>query len=159
MIRSIALISALSLMPAVADAASTSAERSQVGTLRCSVASGVGLIITSRKALSCNFDSTSRRGKDRYVGSITKLGLDIGATTGGELVWAVYRVGSAPRRGGLAGRYAGVGAEATAGVGLGANALAGGPGQSLSLQPFSATGQTGLNIAAGVAELVLEKMR
>ena len=49
--------------------------------------------------------------------------------------------------GALAGSYVGVGAEATAGAGLGANALVGGTGRSFSLQPLSVQGQTGVNIA------------
>ena len=57
--------------------------------------------------------------------------------------------------GALAGGYAGVSAEATAGLGIGANALLGGSNKSIALQPLSVQGQEGLNIAVGVAELRL----
>jgi hypothetical protein len=41
------------------------------------------------------------------------------------------------------------------GVGVGANALVGGSRNSFALQPLSVQGQTGLNVAAGVARLEL----
>ena len=159
MLLAILATTAVLSLAGMASAANRPPESTQVGVMKCSVSPGVGLIITSRKALKCNFESAGSGRPDRYVGSITKLGVDIGATTSGELVWTVYRVGAAPRHGGLAGNYAGVGAEATVAVGLGANALVGGPARSISLQPFSVAGQTGLNIALGVSELTLESAR
>jgi hypothetical protein len=41
-------------------------------------------------------------------------------------------------------------------VGLGANVLVGGSQSSVALQPLSVEGQTGLNIAAGLAKFMLE---
>jgi uncharacterized protein DUF992 len=58
-------------------------------------------------------------------------------------------------RGALAGTYAGLGAQATAGAGVGANALIGGTGRSFSLQPLSIQGQTGINIAGGITTVTL----
>ena len=55
----------------------------------------------------------------------------------------------------LNGTYAGVSAEATVGVGVGANALVGGSVRSIVLQPLSVQAQEGLNIAAGVSSLQL----
>jgi hypothetical protein len=59
------------------------------------------------------------------------------------------------RRGELAGTYAGGAASATVGVGVGANALFGGSNNTVSLQPVSLQGQTGLSAAAGIASLEL----
>ena len=67
----------------------------------------------------------------------SKFDLDIGATTGGVLVWDVFAPEEGPKRRALAGNYEGVGASATVGVGLGANALAGGSNRSVALQPLS----------------------
>jgi len=92
------------------------------------------------------------------VGSITKFGLDLGATAGGEMVWAVF----APTNrkfGALAGDYGGATAEATVGVGLGANVLVGGSDRTVALQPVSVQGQAGLNVAAGVTDLRLRPAR
>jgi hypothetical protein len=52
-----------------------------------------------------------------------------------------------------------VGANASVGVGGGGNFLLGGPGNSYALQPISLQGQTGLNVAAGVAGLELQPVR
>ncbi|MBP0575028.1 DUF992 domain-containing protein, partial [Mycobacterium tuberculosis] len=55
----------------------------------------------------------------------------------------------------LEGTYLGASAEATIGVGLGANVLIGGFSRSIVLNPVSVQGQTGLTAAAGVAGLSL----
>jgi hypothetical protein len=129
-------------------------EHAKVGTLTCDISAGIGLIITSKKDVTCMFTPTAPGPKEVYVGSISKFGLDIGATTGGQMVWAV----DAPttrRFGALAGTYTGATGEATVGAGVGANVLVGGSNRTVSLQPLSVQGQAGLNVAAGVAELRL----
>ena len=45
------------------------------------------------------------------------------------------------------------------GVGVGANALVGGSHRSFALQPLSARGQVGVNLALGVAGLTLRSVR
>jgi hypothetical protein len=55
----------------------------------------------------------------------------------------------------LAGHYGGLTAGASVGVGVGANALIGGSGRTIALQPLSIEGTTGLNLAAGIGELTL----
>ena len=86
------------------------------------------------------------------------LGLDLGATTGGEMIWAVYAP-TTRRFGALAGHYAGATAEATVGAGLGANVLVGGSRRTIALQPIAVQGQAGLNVAVGVAGLDLRPAR
>ena len=44
-------------------------------------------------------------------------------------------------------------------VGLGANVLIGGSNRTVALQPVSVTGQVGLNLAVGVADLRLQVAR
>jgi Protein of unknown function (DUF992) len=72
-----------------------------------------------------------------------------------RLVWQVFAPTNVIGPGALAGGYGGVSAGAAVGVGLGANALAGGLNNSFALQPVSVEGQTGLNAFAGVAGLEL----
>ena len=128
----------------------------KVGSLRCEVSGGLGLIITSTKEMECVF--TNARGRrEHYFGKISKFGLDIGGTTRGVLAWDVFAPTDGPRRGALAGDYAGVAASATAGVGAGANALVGGSDRSFTLQPLSIQVQSGLNLSAGVASLTLRR--
>ena len=96
--------------------------------------------------------------REVYTGSITKFGLDLGATAGGEMVWAVYAPTNR-RFGALAGHYGGATAEATVGAGVGANVLVGGSNRTVTLQPVSVQGQAGLNVAAGVAGIDLQPAR
>ena len=69
------------------------------------------------------------------------------------MTWVVFAPGKIDR-GALAGKYAGGSAEGTVGVGVGANVLVGGK-KSITLQPVSVKGQTGLNLAAGISGLTL----
>lgn len=153
-------VAALALATMVALPMSTQAQpnRTKVGTLSCDVSGGIGLIITSKKELTCMFTPSQPGPREVYVGSISKFGLDLGATAGGEMVWAVYAP-STRRFGALAGNYGGATAEATVGAGLGANVLVGGSNRTVALQPISVQGQAGLNVAAGVAELRLRPAR
>ena len=45
------------------------------------------------------------------------------------------------------------------GVGFGGNFLVGGPSNAYALQPLSVQGQTGLNVAAGIAGVELQPVR
>lgn len=123
------------------------------GTLSCHVASGWGLIFGSSRSLKCSFAGRGRA--EDYDGSITRFGVDLGYTRSGVIVWSVFAPTGNLRPGALAGRYGGVTAGASVGVGLGANALVGGSGNHIGLQPLSIQGQTGLNVAAGIAGLTL----
>jgi Protein of unknown function (DUF992) len=157
--RNSLILCAAALVAVVASAQAASAEsRLRVGVLRCDVSSGLGLIVTSTKDMNCVYKSIHGR-SDRYSGTIRKFGLDIGETNRGVLVWDVLSSTDGRGRGALAGDYLGLDASATIGVGGGANALVGGSGRSFTLQPFSAQGQTGVSLAAGVASLNLHQVR
>jgi Protein of unknown function (DUF992) len=161
MLRGLSALAALGLVSAIVFATPSVAQapnRTKAGTLTCDVSGGIGLIITSKKSLHCTFTPVDNGPLEIYTGSITKFGLDIGATTGGVMVWAVYAP-STRRFGALAGNYAGATAEATVGAGLGANALVGGSNRTIALQPLSVQGQAGLNLAAGVASIDLQAAR
>jgi hypothetical protein len=134
------------------------ANGTKVGTLTCDISAGIGVIIASKKNVTCMFTPAQPGPREVYVGEITKFGLDLGATTGGEMIWAVYAP-SNRRFGALAGHYIGASAEATVGAGVGANVLVGGSNRTISLQPVSVQGQEGLNVAAGVTGLELRAAR
>jgi len=87
---------------------------------------------------------------------VRRYGLDLGITAQTQLAWAVNAPNGRLSRGDLAGNYGGVGANASVGIGGGGNFLVGGPANSYALQPISLQGQTGLNVAAGIADLQLE---
>ncbi|HVG51435.1 MAG TPA: DUF992 domain-containing protein [Xanthobacteraceae bacterium] len=128
------------------------------GTLTCDVSAGIGLIIGSRKSVACTFAPSYPGPVEYYNGTISKFGVDLGATAASVMVWLVYAPTSRPV-GALAGQYVGATGEATVGVGLGANVLIGGSNRTVTLQPVSIQGQTGLNVAGGVAELALQFSR
>lgn len=129
----------------------------RAGVLTCQVAPGVSVVVGSQKAVTCQYKSV-RGYTERYVGRVTRVGLDVGFTTGGTLVWAVYAP-SRRGRGALAGEYGGASAEATVGAGIGANALVGGSKRSITLQPLSVGAQQGLDLAVAVGGLQLEYAR
>jgi hypothetical protein len=140
------------LQPAITLAQSESGV--EIGILNCSVSGGTGFIFGSSKDLECTFESADG-GTERYYGQINKFGLDVGFTNEASLSWAVLAPTSELSEGALAGTYLGASAEATAGVGAGANVLVGGSNDTISLQPLSVQSQTGLNAALGVSEIVL----
>ena len=130
----------------------------QAGTLVCQTSIELGVIVGSQEALSCTFTPSVPGPIQSYSGTITKLGLDLGAASQGVIVWLVYAPTSL-RAGELAGAYVGATAEATIGAGLGANVLVGGSGQTSRASTGLDSGQVGLNLAVGFAELQLRLMR
>ena len=126
----------------------------KAGALTCNVAGGFGFIFGSSRSVNCTFAPVGGA-PQQYVGSIDKFGVDIGFTRGGVLIWTVFAPTTSPAPGALAGSFGGVTAGATAVVGVGANVLVGGSNKTISLQPLSIEGNTGLNVAAGVAALTL----
>lgn len=140
--------------------AATAQTGAKAGTLTCVGEGGWGAIITSKKTFDCTYTSVDGAVKEGYTGTIRKYGLDLGKTDKSALAWVV--LGSETfssdsyLTGGLAGEYRGVGAEVTAGAGVGANVLFREGGDTFSLQPVSVQMQTGLGLAAGVQTLTLE---
>jgi len=141
---------------AVAFAGSASAASGvKVGTLACHVSSGWGFVFGSSRDLHCDFVPSHAMGGEHYSGSIKKFGVDLGYTSGGELIWEVFAPTSDLHHGALQGNYAGATAGATVGVGVGAHVLVGGMDKSIALQPVSIEGNTGLNVAAGIGAIDL----
>ena len=127
----------------------------RVGGLTCDTGPRVGLVLGSRQQLRCVFRSNATGRNYTYTGTIGRIGLDLGVTAGGRLLWAVFAPTSHVGRGTLRGTYVGASGNASFGIGLGANVLIGGSNRTISLQPLSVEGQIGINLAAGVARLTL----
>ena len=155
MLRKLAIaICALGLAGSSIVGTPAQAQGVQVGTLTCNVASGFGFVFGSSRAINCTF-SPGPGHPEHYVGAINKFGVDIGYLQGGIIVWTVVAPTANLAPGSLSGTYAGATGSATVGVGVGANVLVGGSGNSVALQPVSIEGTTGLNVAAGIAEMTL----
>jgi hypothetical protein len=153
MARYAAILAAAMAVATLTTAQAQAQARVEVGVLTCTVRAGTGFIVGSTKELRCRFN---RPGRDEfYHGTISKFGLDIGATKQTAIAWAVLAPTARLRPGSLNGTYGGVSAEATVGLGVGANALVGGSSSNIILQPLSVQAQQGLNIAAGIAALQL----
>ena len=72
------------------------------GVLSCRMAPTIGLIIGSRQTMTCEFRS-DRGMVERYSGVMSRIGLDLGVTAGGQMAWAVLESADLPARGGLTG--------------------------------------------------------
>jgi hypothetical protein len=131
----------------------------RVGLLTCRLAPSVGLIVGSRQRMDCSFTPSAGGRSERYAGSVTRFGLDLGITAGGVMTWAVLARTRALGRGALAGNFVGASGDIAFGVGVGANVLVGGSRRSVMLQPLSVSGQVGINLAVGVAGLTLRFVR
>lgn len=129
----------------------------RVGTLSCAIGGGAGYIIGSVKNMTCTFQSISGNlPVETYYGQINKLGIDVGITEQAAMVWCVIApTWDAYLPGRLAGNYFGATAEATPGIGVGANLLTGGLWNTFALQPLSVQAQSGVNAALAVSSLQL----
>jgi Protein of unknown function (DUF992) len=152
-----AVLGAVALATVLATPATAQRDRVQSGTLECSLSSGIGLVVGSQRNIACNF-KPSGGPPEAYVGTMTRVGLDIGFTGGGAIIWGVFSSTNL-YSGMLTGTYIGATAEMTIAAGLGANVLVGGSNRAVALQPVSVQGQVGLNIAAGVGQLELHLAR
>jgi hypothetical protein len=130
----------------------------RAGILQCEGGQNIGFVVGSVTSLECVFQSEGRRAEP-YIATVRRFGLDLGVTGETQFTWAVNAPSSRLRRGDLAGNYGGVGANASVGIGGGGNFLVGGPENAYALQPVSLQGQTGLNVAAGIADIELQPVR
>ena len=126
--------------------------QAEIGTLTCTGGAGVGLILGSQKTYRCSFQAANGSPSESYRATITKIGIDIGITGQAVMVWTVFASGDVRARM-LRGNYTGAAADASLGLGGGAKVLVGGSSNSVILQPVSVQGQTGVNLAVGVASL------
>ena len=149
-------LAAVAAAPAHAADPVPASERVKVGVLTCDIEGGLGFIIGSSRRVGCTYSGTF--GTESYFGRITKIGVDIGATGKQVMAWTVF----APATGsdgtaGLEGRYAGASANVALGPGFGTNVLLGGSARRVVLQPVSTQTGAGLNVAAAISGLRLER--
>ena len=155
--RILAIVAAFATLSLATEASAQG--RAKAGTLACNLAPSVGFIVGGHRRLSCRYTPDGPWPPEIYVGSISTVGLDIGVSGRGRMVWAVFAPVGGHYRGALAGTYVGASAGASIGAGLGANVLVGGSHRSIALQPLSVQANTGINLAAGVSELRLHWAR
>lgn len=147
-----ALVAGAFVFGASAEAAESGVK---VGILTCKVEPGWSYVVGSTRPLHCEYSPNKGHG-EHYIGKVEKVGVDLGYVSGATIVWAVIAPTSDIRSGALEGEYGGVSASVSVGIGAGANVLIGGFDKSITLQPVSVEGDTGVNLAAGVAAITLE---
>jgi hypothetical protein len=146
---------AVAAVTLVASVAGAQAQQVQAGVLECHGGPNVGYVVGSSAEMECVFRSNTGAPPEPYIAHIQRFGLDLSATSETGLAWVVNAPSHRIGRGALAGHFGGVGANATAGVGIGANLLVGGSDNSISLQPLSLQGQTGFSAVAGIVDVDL----
>ena len=130
----------------------------KIGTLECHEASGAGLVFSSSRNLNCTFSGSEKGQVAHYTGKISRYGVDIGFQENAVMIWGVVSTSDHFAPGDLAGKYGGVTAQVGFAGGLGANVLLGGSRDGFALQPISIQGFNGLNLAAGVMEIELQRV-
>ena len=130
--------------------------RVEVGVLECR-GSTTSFVVGSVTPLNCVFKPAAGPAES-YTATLRRAGVDLGFNQQVVVAWAVWAPSGGSRYN-LSGNYGGAAASATVGVGVGANALIGGSGNTIALQPVSGQAQTGLSVAAGVAGLELRAGR
>ena len=130
------------------------AQAMKAGIMTCNVGGGFSFSLGSSRAVNCTF-GPGGAAPQHYIGAINKFGVDIGYVEGAVMAWAVLAPTNNPGPGLLAGTYVGATGSASVGVGVGANVLFGGFGNSISLQPLSIEGSKGFNVAGGIEQMTL----
>jgi Protein of unknown function (DUF992) len=152
-LASLVALSALAAIPVTGIDDAAMAQTPPAGQLKCHVDAGMSFIVGSSRQVDCAYMPAGGGVPEHYLGRINKVGVDLGWEKGGMLVWDVLSPALASGPGALAGNYIGASADVVAGVGAGANALVG--GNKIVLNPISVSGDIGINLAAGIADLDL----
>src|SRR5262245_33570749 len=147
---------ALKCKPTLSGITCTLPTYTAAGALTCSGKDSVAFIVGSKQTLACTFEPTGTGPKQSYSATITTIGLDVGVKGESTMVWTVLFASPKLPDGALTGKFVGVSADASIGVGGGANVLLGGSNKAIALQPLSVQSHTGLNLALGVSEMTLE---
>lgn len=130
----------------------------KVGILTCTVYPSIGLVLVGFQKIDCRFVNDKTGGVELYTGTMANLGLDLGFTIAGVLVWGVFAPTNDLQPGSLAGAFGGASARAGAVVGVGANFLIGGSLNSVALQPFSVEGLAGVQATMGLQTMELKAL-
>jgi hypothetical protein len=148
----------LSLLLAMPAFAGKSTAGTEIGVMTCQTVphSGFTLLIHSTVDIKCRFESTDGSGVENYIGETgVALGFDLSSEIRKQLVYTVFAADFKKGSYKLAGKYGGIGASASIGIGAGAQVLVGGNNDSISLQPVI-EGSTGVGASAGITYLYLQ---
>jgi hypothetical protein len=129
------------------------------GLFECSGGPAVAFGVGAEAKLTCVFHPARHRHPERYLAVVRRVGLDVGITDKLVLAWDVMTPTGRVPRGGLNGNYGGAGASIALGNGAASNAVLGGPGNLVSLQPRVANGTAGASVALGFQAMDISQVR
>lgn len=138
-----------------ASAAAPAMPSVQSGLLECrgDVATAYGF--GSSRKVRCEFRPSAGM-VQYYVGTMERVGLDIGISDQGSMLWGVLGTSPNLADGALAGRYVGVTSGFALGPGFSANMLASEDAtRQVTLQPVSVSADSGLSLSIAGASLTL----
>jgi len=128
----------------------------EVGFLTCRLTETSNLIVYSKESFQCEFQPNSAS-PDFYVGQIKSFGANLQLKSDTTLVWGVIAPTNFEHSpGSLRGTYVGGSGEASFIGGVGAKVLVGGSGNTISLQPVSISGITGVGANVGIQSFELK---
>jgi hypothetical protein len=125
------------------------------GTLTCVTDPSLGLIVGSTRAATCTYASNYGRFSQVYAGRLSRVGFDVGLTSGQMISWRISTPGGRSRSNMLNGLYSGSSAEATLLVGPGSQFVFNERGDRILIEPIGHTGQAGFGLAFGASALEL----
>ena len=130
--------------------------RIYIGSLSCNVGGSTGYVLASSKSLDCVFLNKDGTESAQYVGSIDKVGIDIGYTRAVHTIWRVYSLGTVRGPNNLGGTYVGEQGTAAAGSQAGGNWIYGGPSGEVGMLASGVIQDAGYNLAAGIAAMTIK---
>ena len=130
--------------------------RIYIGSLSCNVGGSTGYVLASRKSLDCVFLNKDGTHSAHYVGTIDKVGIDIGYTKAVHTIWRVYSLGSDRGPYNLGGTYVGEQGTVAAGQQAGGNWIYGGPNAEIGMLASGVVRDAGYNLATGIAAMTIK---
>ena len=131
----------------------------QIGTLACDVSGGVGMIVTSKKAMVCTFTNVARRVARSMRARSASSASTSARRPAARCVWTVFAPTVAPCAARSRANMPAPRPRRPSSAGSARTCCVGGSNRSIALQPVSVGGQAGLNLAVGVADLQLRSVR
>ena len=118
----------------------------QAGTLTCVTDPSFGFIVGSTRAATCTYVSNYGRFSQVYAGRLSRVGFDVGLTSGQMISWRILTPGGRSRAHMLNGLYGGSSAEATLLVGPGSQYVYNDRGNRILIEPIGHSGQAGFDL-------------
>ncbi|MGQ3674538.1 DUF992 domain-containing protein [Xanthobacter sp. TB0139] len=145
-----------SAVPPVPEAPEGALPQVAAGLLECRGEFATGTGFGSMRRVRCEYRPTGGR-NHYYTGTLERVGLDIGISDQGSMLWGVVATSPTLEKGALAGTYVGFTSGFAIGPGFSANVLAAKDAtRQVTLQPVSISSDSGLSLSIAGVTLILE---